>query len=409
MLGAMSRTLIACAVVAAACSAHADRPKDPAAPSGPATGQPSRGPAASTPEQKVLALVNRYRAATGLPPVVVDPVLSKGCMEHAEYMRLNKDTDAMAGLNAHHQRPGLPGATPAGAACGKAADLFPGVSDLEVAVDGWMASLYHRRPILDPTLEKIGVGHAALDDGSLMAALMFVNTKGPDRSDRWPVRYPFDKQRDIPLEFGNEIPNPIPAGHGRGGYPITLQFPAFDKVTGVKVKLVDGKGQAVPFHLSDPEHPATSFGQYGVICVIPKTPLRPQSSYSVQIEATWRGKATTYSWSFSTLSLRPVDGGDEDAVSAAIGVASLVRGEVKYGGMMDTETAFLMIGPRPGKRFKMISVLVPRTVWQEIGRGAKPETFSGKLVEVEATPQLVQNTYLNLPIAMATQLRIVAR
>jgi hypothetical protein len=165
----------------------------------------------------------------------------------------------------------------------------------------------------------------------------------------------------------------------------------------------------VPFHLSDPEHPATSFGQYGMVCVIPTVPLRPKASYAVSIEATWRGKTARWSWSFATLSLRAVDGGDEAAVAAAIGVASVVRGEIKYGGMMDTETAFLMIGPRPGKRFKMISVLVPRTVWQEIGRGAGPDTFAGKLVEVEATPQLVQNTYLNLPIATAGQLRIVPR
>ncbi|MBX3160330.1 MAG: CAP domain-containing protein [Deltaproteobacteria bacterium] len=389
-------------LAAAACLAHAEPLAQP-------PGQPpTKSAAPASPEGKVLALVNRYRAATGLPAVVVDAALSRGCMEHAEYMRLNRNSDAMAGLNAHHQRPGLPGATLAGAACGKAADLFPGVSDLEIAVDGWMASLYHRRPILDPSLEKIGVGYSKLDDGSLMAALMFVNGKGgADKSERWPVLYPADKQADVALEFGNEIPNPIP-GNGRGGYPVTLQFPAFEKVTGVKAKLVDGGGKPVPFWLSDPEHPATSFGQYGVVCVIPKAPLRPQSTYRVEIEATWRGKTATWSWSFSTLSLRRVDAGNEAAIGAAIGIASLVRGEIKYGGMMDTETAFLMIGPRPGTKYKMISVLVPRAVWQELSRGTTGfDAFTGKTIEVEATPQLVQNTYLNLPIAQAHQLRVL--
>src|SRR5512138_3033350 len=131
-------------------------------------------------------------------------------------MKLNRNTDAMVGLNAHQQRPDLPGASPAGAACAKAADLFTGVSDLEVAVDAWMAGLYHRRPILDPTLAKIGVGYAALDNGSLMAALMFVDDKRATTS--WPVGYPADRQANVPLEFGAEIPNPIPGG-GRGGYP----------------------------------------------------------------------------------------------------------------------------------------------------------------------------------------------
>src|SRR5688500_10451910 len=120
--------------------------------------------AESDPGPRVKALVDRYRAAVGLPPVTLDPKLSKGCREHAQYMKLNKDSDAMVGLNAHTQRPDLPGATKDGAACGKAADLFPGVSDLEVAVDAWMSGLYHRRPILTPTLERIGVGYAKLDD-----------------------------------------------------------------------------------------------------------------------------------------------------------------------------------------------------------------------------------------------------
>ena len=47
----------------------------------------------------------------------------------------------MAGLNAHNQRPSLPGASAAGATCAKAADLFPSVSDLGVAIDGWMAGI----------------------------------------------------------------------------------------------------------------------------------------------------------------------------------------------------------------------------------------------------------------------------
>jgi hypothetical protein len=31
-----------------------------------------------------------------------------------------------------------------------------------VAIDVWMAGMYHRRPMLDPQLERIGVGYARL-------------------------------------------------------------------------------------------------------------------------------------------------------------------------------------------------------------------------------------------------------
>jgi hypothetical protein len=355
------------------------------------------------PEHRVKRLVDRYRAAVGLPAVELDAKLSKGCMEHAEYMRLNKDTEAMAGLNAHHQRPNLPGATPDGAACAKAADLFPGVADLEVAVDGWMAGLYHRRPILAPPLAKIGVGYSKMPDGSYMAALMFVDGKDSAADAKWPISYPANKQIDLPLDFGNEVPNPIPGG-GRAGYPITIQFPPFDKVTGVTAKLTSG-GKDIPFHLSDPERPATSFGQYGVVCLIPKLPLSPKTKYEVRVDATWKGKPTSHSWSFTTLGLRAVDAHDETAVEKALNVASTVRGIVLHGGMMNGDTAFLQIGERKLQRYKMISVLIPKAVWQQLGGSAA--TFVGKTVEADGTPHLVQGQYINVPITLATQLRVV--
>ena len=153
--------------------------------------------------------------------------------------------------------------------------MFIGVSDLAVAIDVWMAGMYHRRPMLDPQLERIGVGYARLPDGMMTAALRFENAARKGGS--WPVAYPADKQTNVPLDYGAEYPNPVP-NHGSGGYPITLQFPPFDKVTGVTAKLTDATGNPVEFFLSDPEHPATSFGQFGVICLIPKLSLHEQKA-----------------------------------------------------------------------------------------------------------------------------------
>ena len=366
----------------------------------------SRRAANESVELRVKRRVDRYRAAVGLAPVTLDAKLSKGCMEHANYMRLHKDTDALAGLNAHNQRPRLRGASVAGAACGKAADLFFGVSDLEIAVDGWMATLYHRRPILSPTLERIGVGYARLRDGSYMAALMFVDSHSVDVTGKWPVEYPTNDQSGVPLEFGSEFPNPVPGG-GRAGHPITIQFPPYDKVTRVRATLVDDRGKDVAFYLSDPEHPAmSSFGQWGVVCLIPKVPLRPGSRYEVKIDATWNGKPGTWRWSFTTVALRPVDAHDEAAVTRAINVASTLRGTVLHGGMMeDGDSAYLQIGLRATRRYKMVAVMIPRDVWDDLG--GDPDAFLGRTVEVDGTPQLFQSYYVNIPITVAGQLRIV--
>jgi hypothetical protein len=269
-----------------------------------------------------------------------------------------------------------------------------------------MSTLYHRRPILSPTLERIGVGYAKLRDGSYMAALMFVDSYAVDVSSKWPVAYPADKQGAVPLEFGAEFPNPVPGG-GRAGYPITLQFPPYDKVTGVRASLVDGSGKAVAFHLSDPEHPAmASFGQWGVVSLIPKLLLNPNSRYEVRVDATWNGKAGTWRWSFTTLALTQVDAHDEGAVTRAINVASTLKGTVLHGGMMeDGDAAYLQIGLRATRRYKMVVVLIPRDVWGQLGGTADP--FIGQTVEVDGTPQLFHGNYINIPITVTGQLRIV--
>jgi hypothetical protein len=363
---------------------------------------------AEPPDQQALRLLNHYRQLAGLTPVKLDPKISAGCLEHANYMVQNEGTDAMAGLNAHTQRSNLPGASDAGAACAKAADLFIGVSDIGVAIDGWMAGMYHRRPMLDPQLERIGIGYARLPDGMLTAALRFENSRRRDgKNGNWPVAYPADKQADVPLDYGAETPNPIP-NHGTGGYPITLQFPPFDKVTGVSAKLTDVMGNPVDSFLSDPEHPATSFGQFGMICLIPKQSLQAQHAYAVRIDATWKGKPGTWTWSFTTISLRRVEASDDGALAAAINVASLVHGTVAYGGIRNGETAFLQLAAGEGSRYKTVSVLIPIAVWRQIAGTAEPASFKGKIIEVQTTPQVAGSKYVNMRISAATQLHLAS-
>src|SRR5262249_52475275 len=114
----------------------------------------------------------------------------------------------------------------------------------------------------------------------------------------------------------------------------------------------------------------------------------------------------TWRWSFTTLALRPVDAHDEEAVMRAVNVASTLQGKVIHGGMMvEGDTAFLEIGLRTPKRYKMVSVMIPRDVWGELA--GNPDSFIGRTVEVDGTPHLVRGAYINIPITVAGQLRIV--
>ena len=37
-----------------------------------------------------------------------------------------------------------------------------------------------------------------------------------------------------------------------------------------------------------------------VICLMPKLPLQAQHAYTVRVDASWKGKPGTWTWSFST-------------------------------------------------------------------------------------------------------------
>ena len=91
----------------------------------------------------MLRLVNEYRRVAGVPPVPLDPTLTKGCRGHTAYMVQNRGLPQLHSINAHHQDPSLPGATPDSAECGKHAVLYPNVPDLRTVVHGWMGSILH--------------------------------------------------------------------------------------------------------------------------------------------------------------------------------------------------------------------------------------------------------------------------
>ena len=145
-----------------------------------------------------------------------------------------------------------------------------------------------------------------------------------------------------------------------------------------------------------------------MICLIPKQSLQAQHAYSVRIDATWKGKTDTWTWSFSTVSLRGIEASDDHAVAGAINIASLVHGTVAHGGMRNSETVFLQLVAAEASRYKMLSVIIPIAVWRQIAGAAEPGSFKGKVIEVQTTPQVAGGKYVNMRISAATQLRVLA-
>ena len=127
----------------------------------------------------------------------------------------------------------------------------------------------------------------------------------------------------------------------------------------------------------------------------------------MRIDATWEGKSGSWTWGFSTVSLRGIEASDDRSVTGAIYVASLVHGTVAHGGMRNSETIVLQLAAGEGSRYKMLSGIIPIAVWRQIAGTAEPGWFRGQGHRSATTPQVVGGKYVNMRISAATQLRVI--
>jgi uncharacterized protein YkwD len=262
--------------------------------------------------QQVLDRVNQIRKTAGLTPVTLDPDLHRGCRNHARYLVLNAGHPATAGLGAHDEDLSLPGATPEGKDAGKKSVIALGDHDPRDAVEGWMATLYHRIPILEPNLKQVGFGLARGERLGWITVLNLMSGKSRGRPHE--VLYPVPDQTDVPLNFppGGEIPDPIPEDKDKkAGYPITLFFPYDSPLVGATGKMEDSDGNAVDVWFSSPEkhaNPKFDKHQGNTVCLIPKDPLKPNTKYTVHVTGSRTGSKWEKSWSFTTMDTSSASG-----------------------------------------------------------------------------------------------------
>jgi hypothetical protein len=113
-------------------------------------------------------------------------------------------------------------------------------------IDVWMSSFYHRLPLTDPGVMRLGWGaeeiYQVMDMGSLAAPY--------DKP--YVVVYPYDGQTDVETAFlGDEHPDPVPNGPPGSvneaelyGNPITIQTNPADErgeTVDISMKLFEGK------------------------------------------------------------------------------------------------------------------------------------------------------------------------
>lgn len=251
------------------------------------------GPREPTPEaQEMHARVNFHRIQAGLQPVDLDQDVSERCQKHVDYLVHNRSRLGPISLAYHTENPEYPKYSEEGLLAANSSVIAFNQSPAG-AVDAWMATLYHRLPLMRPNLRNVG---AAVGGGILVMDAM----TGYTGEDTQEVLYPADGQSNVPLKFQKEMPDPIPGG-GVAGYPVTAMFPEDWNCSSLTGTITDGAGNAVPVHSSCPEKPAKrGFPQDGTLCLIPQKVLNPGTTYKVKVTGKAQGKEYVKEWKFST-------------------------------------------------------------------------------------------------------------
>jgi uncharacterized protein YkwD len=285
--------------------------------------RPARDDVAS----RALERINAFRTTAGLPPVIMDPRLSRGCMAHAEYVLKNLgNNDTVHSDLLRTEDPKRPGYSDEGLQAARNSITGLDARDPLAPFGRWMAMLFARLDLLSPNLQRIGFGHAHDEEQGWVSVLDIYRGTGSDRV----MIYPVPGQKGVPLRYpGSETPDPIPQARvKKAGYPITVTFPQGQRVRDVKVTLVADPDGEVEAWVSTPQKPAFKPAyQMNTVCVIAKAPLRPETEYTVTLAATVSGKPWRQTWSFTTAP------SDEEGMPAGANVLEKVNAYRKICGL----------------------------------------------------------------------------
>jgi uncharacterized protein YkwD len=264
-------------------------------------------------DQQALDLLNSLRTRAGAKdgPIDLDAATSESCRKHARYLAQHRE-QRDKWPDAHEEYPDRAGFDPRGAWAGAHSVIASGVKSPRDAIHSWMATYFHRLPLLDPNLVRIGLG---LEDGcAVLDCGSFVKPVGTGTKSRnidskdptlWGTAWPPPKGVDIPTRFAAEVPEPVP-----GVSSATLGFPVTFQLCEVGVETYDialvlhvgpSNGPAVDCYVSTPMAPTNpNMTPRLAWCLMPKTALQPGATYTV----TGTVKGSTYDrpyeieWSF---------------------------------------------------------------------------------------------------------------
>lgn len=234
--------------------------------------------AAASTDVDALAIVNAYRAMSGLDPVTSNPDWAAQAEQHSCYMLLN-------GI-AHDELPDRPGYTPGGDVAGNSGN----VAVSSTATDGpreyvnlWMTAPFHAIGILRPALSRTAYGQCAGSESPTpwrSAATLDV-VRGLDAASPTPanaVVFP-GPGATVPLHrFVAETPNPVElcGWSGPAGLPLIAMMPDHVSVADAALTGPDGPIDTCVLHgptVGGDVTAAAILDNANAVVVVPRTPL----------------------------------------------------------------------------------------------------------------------------------------
>ncbi len=254
---------------------------------------------------EAIERTNWYRSMMSIESGTLDPVLNKASQAHADYMACHAtitheedaDNDGFTGEWVWDRMEAAGYPMEAGHLWSEV--VAEGYSATE-AIDGWLASVYHRIPFTQPYWIEAGFG---LTDRYGAMAIVTPYPDGP----RTGVIYPVDGQTDVPIDFNSdwEIPDPDP-DRGIVGHPISVTVSAETASGGIEdpygLRLLDAvltgpSGEEVEVMAVDPSDDPNLYTMAAMWSV---EPLEPSTEYDAVMIVEWDGGQETYVTTFTT-------------------------------------------------------------------------------------------------------------
>jgi hypothetical protein len=266
-------------------------------------------PPAGAPADAIAAFnaTNKMRLKTGAGCMNLVPALNMSATSHCAYNANNRsDTSCMAG--GHNEVMSCMGFTGADVMARVKAAGYAGNAGItevlttggtpEQAVMGWINTLWHRIPMLDPWTTDMGYGTAAGCDiidfgrGTLGLPANVVTV------------YPYDGQTDFPTSF-NGLESPQPPAPSTG-WPSGSMISVYAQQIKVTDHVLTKDGDATPIEniWIDKNSPEVMAGYRGYLAITAfmyaNKPLSPMTKYRVKVAGSHTGGDLNLEWTFTT-------------------------------------------------------------------------------------------------------------